>query len=93
MGSNPSFSYRKILLQILTHLDIRSESRVKSILSWIAFAKRPLKRLELLSAITFSSGEPEVTNLVPEYILDICGPLIEERGDTTLTFIHVSVKE
>ncbi|KAL7804000.1 hypothetical protein V8C43DRAFT_1900 [Trichoderma afarasin] len=85
--------YRKILLQILTHLDIRSESRVKSILSWIAFAKRPLKRLELLSAITFSSGEPEVTNLVPEYILDICGPLIEERGDTTLTFIHVSVKE
>ncbi|KAL6835837.1 hypothetical protein J3E69DRAFT_3562 [Trichoderma sp. SZMC 28015] len=85
--------YRKILLQILTHLDIRSESRVKSILSWIAFAKRPLKRLELLSAITFSSGEPEVANLVPEYILDICGPLIEERGDTTLTFIHVSVKE
>ncbi|KAK0763604.1 hypothetical protein N5P37_002982 [Trichoderma harzianum] len=85
--------YRKILLQILTHLDIRSESRVKSILSWIAFAKRPLKRLELLSAITFSSGEPEVTNLVPEYILDICGPLIEERGDTTLAFLHVSVKE
>ncbi|KAH0531370.1 hypothetical protein TsFJ059_000210 [Trichoderma semiorbis] len=85
--------YRKILLQILTHLDIRSESRVKSILSWIAFAKRPLKRLELLSAITFSSREPEVANLVPEHILDICGPLIEERGDTTLTFIHVSVKE
>ncbi|KAF3065606.1 hypothetical protein CFAM422_009661 [Trichoderma lentiforme] len=85
--------YRKILLQILTHLDIRSENRVKSILSWIAFAKRPLKRLELLSAITFSSGEHEVTNLVPEYILDICGPLCEERGDTTLTFIHVSVKE
>ncbi|KAL6790808.1 hypothetical protein J3E68DRAFT_411388 [Trichoderma sp. SZMC 28012] len=85
--------YRKILLQILTHLDVRSESRVKSILNWIAFAKRPLKRVELLSAITFSSGEPEVTSLVPEYILDICGPLIEERGDTTLTFIHVSVKE
>ncbi|KAL7955605.1 hypothetical protein V8C34DRAFT_327026 [Trichoderma compactum] len=85
--------YRKILLQILTHLDDRSESRVKSILGWIAFAKRPLKRLELLSAITFSSGEPEVTHLVPEYILDICGPLVEERNDTTLTFIHVSVKE
>ncbi|KAL7916576.1 chromatin remodelling complex Rsc7/Swp82 subunit domain-containing protein [Trichoderma velutinum] len=85
--------YRKILLQILTHLDNRSESRVKSILSWIAFAKRPLKRLELLSAITFSSRELEVSHLVPEYILDICGPLVEERSDTTLTFIHVSVKE
>ncbi|UKZ47926.1 hypothetical protein TrVGV298_002161 [Trichoderma virens] len=85
--------YRKILLQILTHLDTRSESRVRCILGWIAFAKRPLKRLELLSAITFSSGESEVTHLVPEYVLDICGPLIEERNDTTLTFIHVSVKE
>ncbi|KAK4071005.1 uncharacterized protein Triagg1_6372 [Trichoderma aggressivum f. europaeum] len=85
--------YRKILLQILTYLDDRSESRVKSILGWIAFAKRPLKRLELLSAITFSSGEPKVVHLVPEYILDICGPLVEERSDTTLTFIHVSVKE
>lgn len=80
-------------MQILTHLDARSESRIKCILGWIAFAKRPLKRLELLSAITFSSGEPDVAHLAPEYILDVCGPLIEERNETTLTFIHVSVKE
>ncbi|KAL7948124.1 chromatin remodelling complex Rsc7/Swp82 subunit domain-containing protein [Trichoderma barbatum] len=85
--------YRKILLQILAHLDARSERRIKCILGWIAFAKRPLKRLELLSAITFSSGEPDVAHLVPEYVLNICGPLIEERHDTTLSFIHVSVKE
>ncbi|KAL6690606.1 hypothetical protein J3F84DRAFT_353262 [Trichoderma pleuroticola] len=85
--------YRKILLQKLLRLDIRSARRVQSILGRIAFAKRPLKRLELLSAITFSSGEPDVASLVPESILDNCGPLIEERGDATVTFIHVSVKE
>ncbi|RFU25006.1 hypothetical protein B7463_g11335, partial [Scytalidium lignicola] len=85
--------YRKILTQILIHLDDRSISRIKCILGWIAFAKRPLKRLEFLSAVSFSSGDPEVDLLAPEYTLDICGPLIEERRDTTLAFIHVSVKE
>ncbi|KAI1093508.1 hypothetical protein F5B19DRAFT_123936 [Rostrohypoxylon terebratum] len=85
--------YRKILVQILVRLDNQSISRVKSILSWIAFAKRPLKRIEFLSAISFSSGDPHITHLVPMYVLDICGTLVEERQDTTLAFIHSSVKE
>jgi hypothetical protein len=62
-------------------------------LHWIAFAQRPLRKFEFLSAISFSAGNPEVTNLPPKYILDVCGPLIEERRDSTLAFIHVSVKE
>ncbi|KAK3940960.1 hypothetical protein QBC46DRAFT_259770 [Diplogelasinospora grovesii] len=85
--------YRKILTQILVPLDARSVGRVKCILGWIAFAKRPLKKLEFLSAITFSSGNPDVAQLAPQYILDICGSLVEERRDTTLAFIHVSVKD
>jgi hypothetical protein len=67
--------------------------RIKCIFSWIAFAKRPLKTLEFLSALTFSSGNPTVKSLVPKYVLGICGALVEERPDTTLTFIHISVKE
>ncbi|PTB44819.1 hypothetical protein M441DRAFT_299452 [Trichoderma asperellum CBS 433.97] len=85
--------YRKILTQVLIHLDSRSVNRIKCVLGWIAFAKRPLKRLEFLSAVTFSSGDPNVAHVAPQYILDICAPLIDERHDTTLTFIHVSVKE
>ncbi|KAF0315662.1 hypothetical protein GQ607_017099 [Colletotrichum asianum] len=85
--------YRKILLQILVQLDPRSADRIRCIFGWIAFAKRPLKRMEFLSALTFSPGSPNVTNLVPRYVLDICGALVEERPDTTLTFIHISVKE
>lgn len=85
--------YRKILTQILVHLDSQSTDRIKSIFCWIAFAKRPLKRIEFLSAISFSSGDPDIDHLVPAYILDMCGALIEERRDNTLAFIHMSVKE
>jgi hypothetical protein len=52
-----------------------------------------LKKLEFLSAVSFSSGDPNVSQLAPQYILDICEPLVEERVDATLAFIHVSVKE
>jgi hypothetical protein len=87
------YSYRKILTQILVQLNPQSVSRVKALFGWIAFAKRPLKRLELLSAITFSLGNPSVSHLVPDFILTVCGTLIEERPDATLAFIHITLKE
>ncbi|RKL16693.1 hypothetical protein BFJ70_g14981 [Fusarium oxysporum] len=89
----PDELYRKLLIQILVQLDQRSVERIKSIFSWIAFSKRPMKRMEFLSALSFSYGDTEVTSLVPRYVLDICGALVEERSDTTLTFIHISVKD
>ncbi|RSL79211.1 hypothetical protein CEP52_017550 [Fusarium oligoseptatum] len=85
--------YDKILTQILVQLDSRSIDRIRCILGWVAFAKRPLQKLEFLSAVTFSPGDPGVDRLVPQYILDICGTLIEERRNSTLAFIHISVKE
>ncbi|KAL6352221.1 hypothetical protein LRP88_14426 [Fusarium phalaenopsidis] len=85
--------YHKILTQILIQLDPRSVDRVRCVLGWVAFAKRPLQKLEFLSAITFSSGDPGVDRLAPQYILDICGTLVEERRESTLAFIHNSVKE
>ncbi|CAG1972118.1 unnamed protein product [Fusarium graminearum] len=85
--------YQRILTQILAPLDHRSEDRIRCILGWIAFAKRPLRKAELMSAITFSSGNYEITGLVPEYVIDTVGTLIEERRDLTVTFIHNSVKE
>lgn len=57
--------YQTILAQIIKGLDTRSVDRVKTILSWVSFAKRPLKKLELLSAVTFGQGNPEVDRLVP----------------------------
>lgn len=88
-----SSSYRRILTRITNPLDERSLDRVRCLFGWIALAKRPLRKFELLSAVTFSSGDPEVARLMPQRLLDICGTFIEERGDLTLTFIHISVKE
>ncbi|KAF3799119.1 hypothetical protein GCG54_00015299 [Colletotrichum gloeosporioides] len=85
--------YREVLLQILVQLNPWSADRIRCIFGWIAFAKRPLKRIEFHSALIFSPGSSNVTNLVPQYVLDICEALVEERPDTTLTFVHISVKE
>ncbi|KAK7428634.1 hypothetical protein QQZ08_004896 [Neonectria magnoliae] len=85
--------YRKLLTQILVTLDSRSVNRIKSVLGWVAFARRPLRKMELLSAISFGAGDPNITHVAPRYILDLCGSLVEERQDATLAFIHISVKE
>jgi len=61
--------------------------------SWIAFAKRPLRKSELQSALMFHSDEPLGAWPVPAHILDACKPLVEERRDSSLAFIHISVKE
>ncbi|KAJ1333131.1 ankyrin repeat domain-containing protein 50 [Microdochium nivale] len=85
--------YQKILSQILTHLDGRSITRLKSVCSWIAYSKRPLKKHELLSALSFDFEEPYITNLASAHVLTICGPLLVEMPNNTFTFIHISLQE
>ncbi|KAG4256678.1 hypothetical protein FPRO03_03688 [Fusarium proliferatum] len=85
--------YEKILTQMTSHFDERSLERMKLIFEWIAFAKRPLRKVEFRSALAFSSGNPDTGELAPQYLFDKCSPLIEERCDSTFAFIHVSVRE
>ncbi|KAJ2980469.1 hypothetical protein NUW58_g6935 [Xylaria curta] len=85
--------YRQILSRILTHLNKQSVNYVTTLFGLIAFARRPLKRVELLSAMAFSEGDYSVTNIAPRFILETCNTLVEERSDTTLSFIHASVQE
>ncbi len=79
--------------QILSGLESRSVQRLRSIMGWIAFARRPLRKVELQSALMFGEDTQDDRKLVPSYIIDACKPLIEERQDSTFVFIHVSVKE
>lgn len=69
--------------------------RLKLIFGWIGFAKRPLQKAELQSALLFHQGNAISSRSVPVpvYVLDKCKPLVNERRDSTLGFIHVSVKE
>ncbi|KAK2028567.1 hypothetical protein LX32DRAFT_394337 [Colletotrichum zoysiae] len=84
--------YQTILAQILAPLNPQSKDRVKCLFGWVAFQKRPLKRLELFSAVIFSPGNQGANNIAPDHILEVCGPLLDVKQDTTVTFIHSSVK-
>lgn len=86
-------SYRKILSTIVSHLNPTSTESVKCVLHWIGFSKTPLKKMEILSAVTFSEGVTEVDRLVPSFFLQDCSAVLEEKCDKTIGFIHVSVKE
>lgn len=90
---NTDLSYEKLLSPILSGLDTRSAHRLRAIFGWIAFAKRPLRKAELQSALIFQPEEVIGDRPVPAQILERCKPLIEERRDSTLAFIHISVKE
>jgi len=64
-------------------------------LRWISFAKRPLKKCELLSGMALTSETPvldEKTVLVDRAV-EICKPLIEVLPDGSIGLIHFSVKE
>ncbi|KAK4113156.1 hypothetical protein N656DRAFT_778690, partial [Canariomyces notabilis] len=85
--------YGRILTQLTSQLDERSVARMQLILRWIAFAKRPLRRSEFRSALAFSLGVPDISEIVPSYVFDGLASLVEERRDSSFAFIHVSVKD
>ncbi|KAI1501805.1 hypothetical protein F5X99DRAFT_381098 [Biscogniauxia marginata] len=85
--------YGQILMQLTSHFDDRSVARMRSILGWIAFAKRPLRKVEFRSALAFSTGDQKASELPPQYVFGMCIPLVEERRDSTFAFIHVSVRD
>ncbi|KAK4164614.1 hypothetical protein QBC43DRAFT_352703 [Cladorrhinum sp. PSN259] len=85
--------YGQIISQLLSRPDERSVTRIKMILGWVAFAKRPLRKAEFRSALAFSDGNTAVSELPPPYIFEECAPLIEIRNDSSFAFIHVSVKD
>ncbi|KAL7936950.1 hypothetical protein V8C35DRAFT_320598 [Trichoderma chlorosporum] len=85
--------YGRILSRITANFDERSVRRISAVLSWIAFAKRPLRSAELLSALAFDVGYEQVDELVPSYILERCEPLIQKQSDSSYSFVHVSVRD
>ncbi|KAK6537155.1 hypothetical protein TWF694_011352 [Orbilia ellipsospora] len=85
--------YERMFLSIISSFDMRSKKRLAEILGWVAFAKRPLRKFELQSALSFSAGNPDIEAIAPQFVFDMCAPVIEKRSDSTLAFIHGSVKE
>ncbi|RFU23938.1 hypothetical protein B7463_g12396, partial [Scytalidium lignicola] len=85
--------YQRILDRIVTRFGGQSPERMRAVWSWIALAERPLRRSELKSALMFGSLDVPGAQLPPDQIFELYKPLIEERKDSTFSFIHVSVKQ
>ncbi|KAK2060826.1 hypothetical protein LY76DRAFT_509171 [Colletotrichum caudatum] len=75
-------SYQTILAQILAPLNPQSKDRVRCLFGWVAFQKRPLKRLELLSAVIYSPGNQGANNIAPDHILE--DTTLSEHSSATL---------
>jgi hypothetical protein len=92
LNSNTRESYKRIWERIQDRLERLSLDRIRQIMSWIAFARRPLKKFELQSALSYTDPNKCAERLLPEQVADLYKPLIEERTDSTYTFVHGSVK-
>lgn len=86
-------SYHKIVSNILSHLSPASIESVRCVLQWIGFSTVPLKKMELLSAVTFTLGDEHADRLVPSFFLHDCFALLEEKPDKTIAYLHATVKE
>ncbi|KAK1973093.1 hypothetical protein LY78DRAFT_675635 [Colletotrichum sublineola] len=85
--------YKRILHKITHDLQPQSIRRIATSLAWIAFSYRPLRLCELQSALASSSGKQEVSGVPPKRVIEPLKLLVEEKPDSTLTFIHFSVAE
>ncbi|KAK3368854.1 hypothetical protein B0T24DRAFT_650675 [Lasiosphaeria ovina] len=74
--------YEKLLSRILSGLDIRSALRLRAIFGWIAFAKRPLRKAELQSALMFQTDESIGARPVPAHALEASPHL--QSGDCSI---------
>ncbi|RYC58773.1 hypothetical protein CHU98_g7433 [Xylaria longipes] len=69
--------------------------KVMRILAWLVFAKRPLKRHELLHGVSITPNTPALDewNLLDASAIDKCKPLVEELPDGSVALIHFTVED
>ncbi|KAI0804447.1 hypothetical protein GGR55DRAFT_691036 [Xylaria sp. FL0064] len=63
--------YERVLTQMIAKFDTRSVERLRTIFGWIAFGKRPLRRAEFRSALSYCAGTIPVQSLVPSHLFDM----------------------
>ena len=95
LPSDLSDLYNRILESICNPRETRKLKRANSILKWICFSRRPLHKLELLHAIALAPENKILDDCEAPMaeVLDLCKPLIEERYNGCVAFVHFSVQE
>jgi hypothetical protein len=87
--------FTEILSRISQPSGLDHYGGVSRIFSWICNSQRPLHKHELLQGlVTHRSCAGNGIDDVPVVqLLDHCKPFIEERLDSSIAFVHFSIKE
>ncbi|KAI9667637.1 MAG: hypothetical protein M1821_000454 [Bathelium mastoideum] len=87
--------YARIFERICDRTQPAKCQKASRILKWIACSRRALRKFELLPALALNSEItfPDSNSIPIPQILEICKPLVEERPDGSVTFVHFSVQE
>jgi hypothetical protein len=95
LPSDLSDLYERIIRNMCDSRNNLSCTRATAILRWIAFAQRPIKLNELLHGLAHTPGEfnPIIQNVPVPMVLELCKPLVEQRPDGSISFVHFSVQE
>lgn len=64
------------------------------ILSWLACAKAPVQKKEIIQALMVKEGDDDLVaeRRILQDIRQICGPIIEVDGEI-VSFVHFTAKE
>jgi hypothetical protein len=91
LPATPENVYREILEDRLTEAE---RMFAKQILSWVFYARRPLKILELQEALAIDPSEPELIISDAEDIVRSCGSLVKhDRITDKVEFTHELVRK
>ena len=87
--------YDKILERLLSKHGEKASHKILRILSWLAFARGPLKRHELLHGASITPETPTLAswNALQSTAVDRCRPLVEELPNGSIGLVHFTAQE
>ncbi|KAI1496314.1 hypothetical protein F5X99DRAFT_75957 [Biscogniauxia marginata] len=95
MPSELSKLYRRIIERMYERKGQKATEKVLRILAWLVFAKRPLKRYEILHGAGITPEYPTINQwtMFDNSVIDKCKPLVEELPDGSIGLVHFTVDE
>ncbi|RYP56345.1 hypothetical protein DL769_009929 [Monosporascus sp. CRB-8-3] len=87
--------YDQILERLLSQRGEKGSDKIIRILAWLAFARRPLRRHEILHGVAITPETPslETWNVLHNAAVDKCKPFVEELPDGTIALVHFTAQE
>ncbi|KAI1802020.1 hypothetical protein F4811DRAFT_555212 [Daldinia bambusicola] len=87
-------AYGRLLDRIKSELSQVQRNVARTVLQWVACARRPLREEEILQMLAIEPQKPDFTRGPKEFrdIFTACGPIIEVQNDC-IHFVHFSAKE